>query len=1361
MAIVSDVEIRLRADIARLQSDMTAARKTVEGALGAMSDAADKLKSMLGLTAAAFGGFQLISFAKDAALLNARFETMGVVMGVAGNNAGYTRAQMADLEQSLQKTGISAIKSRENLTSLATANIDLSNASKLARAAQDLAVVGNVNSSEAFSRLVNGIKSGEVEVLRTLGLNVSFENSYKRLATQLGTTSDKLTEQQKIQARTAEALRQSATYAGIYEEALGTAGKQIQSLSRYLEDAKVKIGEMFNETLTFAVTTWTDALKAANKELDQMGGAGGSSQSIGHSLAVGFQEVSKVVLVLGANILYVLKVAGTEIAGFAAALAQVFTAPLRAINGIGAALDLALSGKFSESADRAGSALGELSQGMRNIAMISQEVGKDTDAQAAALKAYENSVMGATVAVKVQTQAEKDAADAKEKSRIAAGIAARAAQELEAKRLAAAEKARADAKKAFDEAQTWYKTTSENSKDKIADLLQEIATGTKLTEAEKNRIKVLDSIDQKSKSLTAAQKAKTKADQDAIVYLDNLNTARQADLRLIKEVTEAAQKDVDAARDQTKSLEDQIKYYGLTEEAVLRLQAAEMSRRADMEENDIEADRLRRLVVETNKQADAQQKLTKMKADTSFWAGLEDAAHQTFLSIQDGGKDLWTRLKESAKNIFFEWLYQMTLKKWIINVGLATGGTGAVSGIAGAATVAGAAGSASAVTGQLSTLAGLGSLITSAGGIVTGAMQTAGALLTGTIGFGQTLSAGWGALTSGSAAGASAGLASIAGVVAPIAIAALVGSKLLGAAFGMGAKTVNSTTLSGTLTPTGADISTLQAWSQKGGWFRSDKSGVDSTSVGSAQNSAFASTYKAILDVSKTLGDVIGADTSALSTRAQQLKIDLTGITDATAQQEAVVKFFAGVADTISTELVPGLAAFQVEGEALSTTLQRVVTDYAAVDAVLGTIGKSMGSVGVASIAARENLIKVAGGLDALSSGVSYFQQNFLSDSERLAMTQKQVGAAMTELGLTSVTTIDQFKQTALGLDLNTEAGAKLFAQMLALAPAFKTVTDAADAAAKAQADAAAATKAAAEQAAKDAAEAAKTAANSAFDALKTALDARKGVLADAFSSVTDWLNNGITALTGSLDSLRGLSQTIANTRGQGAGAATSRDNGAAFIAQAFKQAQSTGVLPSTDSLQSAISSAMQDGSAQYATALDYQRSQLLVSNNLEGIYGVAQGQISSTQMLIGALQAQQAASKAAYDAQIASLDQIAASAQSQIDAINAVNNSVQSLGMSLSAFVAAVSAAGGSSAGMEWQQSSALANAATGQSGGFVMFDSAAVVRELQAMSATMDAVHKASAQTAGSTDKLATQFDQVSAGGNALATETLKANG
>ena len=57
MTIVSDVEIRLRADIARLQQDMTQARRDVTGALDSMSASAQAVKGLLTGLAAGLNKF--------------------------------------------------------------------------------------------------------------------------------------------------------------------------------------------------------------------------------------------------------------------------------------------------------------------------------------------------------------------------------------------------------------------------------------------------------------------------------------------------------------------------------------------------------------------------------------------------------------------------------------------------------------------------------------------------------------------------------------------------------------------------------------------------------------------------------------------------------------------------------------------------------------------------------------------------------------------------------------------------------------------------------------------------------------------------------------------------------------------------------------------------------------------------------------------------------------------------------------------------------------------------------------------------------------------------------------------------------
>jgi hypothetical protein len=211
--------------------------------------------------AAAVGLFKFGQFSTDAISLAARYQTLGVVTEVVGKNAGQTAGQMATLEASLQRTGISAIESRQNLIKMTEAHIDLTKASQLARVAQDAAVIGNVNSSEAFAKLTQGIQTAQVRVLRTIGINVNFAESYKQLAAEIGKTANALTDDEKVHARTNAVLARGTDIAGSYAAAMNTVGKELRSTERYLEDMKVKAGTAFLPEYTALVHGYAGALK--------------------------------------------------------------------------------------------------------------------------------------------------------------------------------------------------------------------------------------------------------------------------------------------------------------------------------------------------------------------------------------------------------------------------------------------------------------------------------------------------------------------------------------------------------------------------------------------------------------------------------------------------------------------------------------------------------------------------------------------------------------------------------------------------------------------------------------------------------------------------------------------------------------------------------------------------------------------------------------------------------------------------------------------------------------------------------------------------------------------------------------------
>ena len=238
-------------------------------ASGTASQAASGLTNTITKLAVAFGAYKLADAAKDAILVSARYDTLGVVLQQVGVQAGYTSGELAMFEGTLQANGIAAVESRSSLVRLIQAHVDLKQATELGRIAQDAAVIANLNSSETFERMVRGIQSGETEILKTIGLNVNFQGSYERLAAQLGKTTKALTEDEKIQARVNEVKRKGIDIAGSYEAAMGTAGKQINSMARHLQLMEIAFGKAFQPTLIALVKKATEEIKSFTATLNE------------------------------------------------------------------------------------------------------------------------------------------------------------------------------------------------------------------------------------------------------------------------------------------------------------------------------------------------------------------------------------------------------------------------------------------------------------------------------------------------------------------------------------------------------------------------------------------------------------------------------------------------------------------------------------------------------------------------------------------------------------------------------------------------------------------------------------------------------------------------------------------------------------------------------------------------------------------------------------------------------------------------------------------------------------------------------------------------------------------------------------
>lgn len=288
---------------------------TVEGARAAqraietIGDSFNQLSSVastgLKALAAGYAAWNIGAYAKDATLLAARYETLAIVMHTAGENAGYSNAQMDGYAKGLERSGISMMKAREAMVAMTTANLDNNKSLELGRMAQNLAVVANKSSSETLTQLITNIQQADTEGLKYMGIILNQDEALQKYASSHNTVTKALTQTQKAEAIQQAVMQEGAKYAGIYEQAMGTAGKALSSLDRYFENIQVRLGTPFLEGFAQGVFGVTDGVKQLNgylEELESNGAMESIAKAIGSTVGTVISVLKDVSSIIGSVI---------------------------------------------------------------------------------------------------------------------------------------------------------------------------------------------------------------------------------------------------------------------------------------------------------------------------------------------------------------------------------------------------------------------------------------------------------------------------------------------------------------------------------------------------------------------------------------------------------------------------------------------------------------------------------------------------------------------------------------------------------------------------------------------------------------------------------------------------------------------------------------------------------------------------------------------------------------------------------------------------------------------------------------------------------------------------------------------------
>ena len=295
--------------------------------------------------------------------------------------------------------------------------------------------------------------------------------------------------------------------------------------------------------------------------------------------------------------------------------------------------------------------------------------------------------------------------------------------------------------------------------------------------------------------------------------------------------------------------------------------------------------------------------------------------------------------------------------------------------------------------------------------------------------------------------------------------ATLSGSSLLVRLFGRKQAETTQTGISGTIQAGIPDVNQYQDWIRKGGVFRSDKTGTNTSELSESQ-AAFISTaalgiveqttaYAKALDMlpkvittgsTTIIGSIVdyirkmNGPTAAMNNLVYNLKVVFGA--DEEANMEALTAGLQGYQEALAATLGTALSQFQKAGETLTQTLTRLVElkNFSDQLAKFGGVFLRISNLGVD---AKEALIEMAGGMEALMSRSGEYIASFYSDQEQYDMGMKNVRDALKEVGIeANVTTKAQYRALVDSRDINTELGRAQFVALMAVAPAFAQLAD-------------------------------------------------------------------------------------------------------------------------------------------------------------------------------------------------------------------------------------------------------------------------------------------------------------------------------
>ena len=226
----------------------------------------------------------IVQQGENAILAAGRLQEMTTVDEMLGSKAGITSQAVDDQINKVRKLGIEGSVAADTVAQFIRYQLDMAKSTDLARVAQDAAVISNSNSTETLSRLIDGVMTGDTEILRTSGIMVDMNAAYDTYAKQLGKTTAALTEDERVQARLNSVIAAGANIAGAYETAMKEPYKIMGSMPRVANDLAVAIGGPLQSAFGTGLTAAKSFLESLTASFSEGGSLYPSMVTFGQNL---------------------------------------------------------------------------------------------------------------------------------------------------------------------------------------------------------------------------------------------------------------------------------------------------------------------------------------------------------------------------------------------------------------------------------------------------------------------------------------------------------------------------------------------------------------------------------------------------------------------------------------------------------------------------------------------------------------------------------------------------------------------------------------------------------------------------------------------------------------------------------------------------------------------------------------------------------------------------------------------------------------------------------------------------------------------------------------------------------------------